>query len=248
MQTIIFDLSQYPISVMKTITLPTNLDIRFRGSMRLLAVVLTFITVLSACSSANRNLFPADPEERDIEVQVVSHGWHVGIVLPVNEHLMDVMPSSLHVINEESFAEFGWGDRDYYMDDSPGIWTTIKGGLLPSSSTLHVAGFSNEPEEQFPQLERVTIRLTEEGYRALLLRAEDYFSRDSQGEVIELGDGLYANSRFYESPKWYYVPKTSNKWVAQLLKEAGLPVNTFTAVRASNVIRQAARSGEHHVP
>lgn len=248
MQTVIIDLSQYLISAMKTITLPTISALGLRGSIRLLAVVLTVITVLSACSSANRNLFPADPEKRNIEVHVVSHGWHVGIVLPVNEHLKDVMPSSLHVINKESFAEFGWGDRDYYMDDSPGIWTTIKGGLLPSSSVLHVAGFSNEPEEQFFQHERVTIRLTEEGYRALLLRAEGYFSKDSQGEVIELGNGLYADSRFYESPKWYYVPKTSSKWVAQLLKEAGLPVNTFTAVRASNVIRQSARSGEHHLP
>ncbi len=221
---------------------------RLINTARLISVVMILIMMLSACSTANRDLFPADPEERDIEIHVVSHGWHVGIVLPVNKQFKDVMPSSLHITNDQSFAEFGWGDRDFYMEESPGVWTTIKGGLLPSSSALHVAAFSNGPEEQFPRLERVTIRLTEEGYRALLVRAESYFSRDSQGEVIELGQGLYADSRFYESPKWYYVPKTSNKWVALLLKEAGLPVNTFTAVRSSNVIRQAAKSGAHHKP
>lgn len=204
--------------------------------------------LLAACSSANRELFPADEELRDIEVHVVSHGWHVGIVLPVNEVFNEIMPSSLHISNEQNFAEFGWGDRDFYMDDSPGIWTTIKGGLLPSSSTLHVAAFSNTPEEQFSRLERVSIRLTQDGYRALLKRAERYFSRDDEGNVIELGDGLYADARFYKSPRWYYVPKTSNKWVALLLDEAGMPINTFTAVRSSNVIRQAAKSGAHVKP
>lgn len=201
--------------------------------------------MMGACSSANRDLFPADPELRDIEVHVVSHGWHVGLVLPVDNIFNEIMPSSLHITNGQNFAEFGWGDRDFYMADSPGVWTTIKGGLLPSSSAIHVAAFSNAPEEQFSRLERVTIRLTEDGYRALLKRAESYFSRDDEGDVIELEDGLYADARFYKSPRWYYVPKTSNKWVALLLDEAGVPINTFTAVRSSNVIRQAAKSGAH---
>jgi len=209
-------------------------------------MLILLVTASLACSSANRELFPADPAERDIEVHVISHGWHVGIAIPVDAHFEEIMPSSLHITDEQNYAEFGWGDRDFYMDPSPGIWTTIKGGLIPSTSTVHVASFTKDPPLQFFGQERVTILLTDAGYRALLKRMEEYFTRDEDGEVIVLGDGLYADSRFYKSPMWYYVPKTSNMWVALLLDEAGLPINTSIALFASNVIRQTSKVGSHH--
>ncbi|MCH8569244.1 MAG: DUF2459 domain-containing protein [Balneolales bacterium] len=219
-----------------------------RNSIGIIAWVI--LTITCSCASSNPELFPEDPESRTIAVQVISHGWHVGIVVPLNDDFYEIMPAALHLSPDSirhtgsepsRFAELGWGDRAYYTTDNPGIWTTIKGGIWPTPSTIHLVGISQPASERFSQLEQVEIYITVEGYRALLERASSYFTLNEENEAMQLQSGLYGNSRFYKSNRSYFVPRTSNRWVAELLKEAGLPVRVWTSIRASHVMRQLKR-------
>jgi uncharacterized protein (TIGR02117 family) len=198
----------------------------------------------TACSPSGNELFPKDEAKRPIPVYLRSHGWHVGLLLPVNEQFKEAMPDRLHINSSaQNYAELGWGDRHYYMSPDPGFWSTLKAGVWPTASVLHVAGYSRLPRMQQGRVVRVM--LSEAGYDALLRRAASYFelSEHQAGHAIELGEGLYGDARFYASDARYYFPKTSNRWVAALLEEAGAPLNSFTTLSAGTLMRRSRAFG-----
>jgi uncharacterized protein (TIGR02117 family) len=198
----------------------------------------------TACSPAGNELFPKDEAKRPVPVYLRSHGWHVGILLPVNEQFADVMPDGLHINSStQHFAELGWGDRHYYMNPDPGLWSTLKAGVWPTASVLHVAGYGRRPRMQEDRAVRVM--LSEAGYEALLQRAASYFELNEPGgtHAAELAEGLYGDARFYGSHARYYFPKTSNRWVAALLEEAGAPINSFTTLSAGTLLRRSRSFG-----
>ncbi|MCH8486810.1 MAG: DUF2459 domain-containing protein [Candidatus Cyclonatronum sp.] len=207
---------------------------------RLLLLVL-FSPVMASCASSNPDLFPPAADAEKVEVQMVRHGWHVGLILPVDEIFEEVMPAGLHLSASHRYIEIGWGDRDYYMDPSPGLWTTIKGGLFPTRSVIHLAAYSRLPLQH---LERIEIRISAEGYRLLLQQVAGYFTTE-EGEVLILGDGLYGDSRFYAASPRYHLFQNSNKWAVRKLRHAGLPVRSAFVITASQAVRKISRHGAH---
>ena len=192
---------------------------------------------LAACTRAKPELFPPQQDKRPVPVLLLSHGWHVGLLVPVNTTFMDIMPDSLHIESGvHAYAELGWGDERYYMDDSAGIFAALQAALWPTSSVVHIAGFHELPRHTSGQLVRVM--LSEAGYAALLRRAARYIK-----SANALGAGLYGDARFYPSGRAYYFPKTSNRWVAALLEEAGAPIHSFSVLSAGTLMRRSARFG-----
>ncbi len=207
-------------------------------------ILLVLIPVLSACSISRPDLFPAADDAEVVEVELVRHGWHVGLILPINENFADKMPEDLHLRESHRYIEIGWGDRAYYMDDSPGIWTTIKGGIWPTPSVIHLAAFERRPLQH---LERIRLELSVEGYQEMLSEIAAYFTiRENQVEV--LGYGLYGDSRFYASDPRYTVFRNSNKWAVRQLGHAGVPVRPAWVLFAATAMRQASRHGERLQP
>jgi uncharacterized protein (TIGR02117 family) len=204
-----------------------------------------FLPLLYAagCNRPAADLFPDSQELRPVSVWVVSHGWHVGIVLPHNDIFMEAMPPNYHGLKYR-YSEFGWGDRTYYMTENPGFWTTLKGGLWPTPSVIHAAAFDRSTDEQFRRATMVRIYLTEQGFGALCEALISDMKLDKEGYAVILESGWYADSRFYASPRRYYLPRTSNKWVARLLREAGAPITPFYALTSGNVIYQARKFGD----
>ncbi|MFU8859835.1 MAG: DUF2459 domain-containing protein [Cyclonatronaceae bacterium] len=189
------------------------------------------------------DLFPEDPELRTVRIFVVSHGWHVGIVLPSNDIFRESMPVNYHGPGYR-FNEFGWGDRKYYMDEDPGFWLALRGALWPTRSVIHAAGFNRDVDIEFPGSTKVEILLSEQGFEALCARLAGDMVYDPEGLAVILESGWYADSRFYASGKRYFLPRTSNKWVAQLLREAGAPITPFYGLTSGNVIYQSRQFGE----
>lgn len=206
--------------------------------------VLMLIPVLSACSTSRPDLFPPSDDSEIVEVQMVRHGWHVGLILPVNEIFVEVMPTDLHLRDSHRYIEIGWGDRAYYMDDSPGIWTTLKGGIWPTRSVIHLAAFTREPLQH---LERISLELSSEGYRSMLKEMLTYFTI-TEGRVEMLGEGLYGDARFYASDPRYTVFRNSNKWAVRQLGHAGVPLRPAWVIFAATAMRQASRHGERLQP
>ncbi|TVQ12904.1 MAG: DUF2459 domain-containing protein [Balneolaceae bacterium] len=214
-----------------------------KNPAKIILIYLTVITVITGCNRPVTDLFPDDPELRPVRIYVVSHGWHVGIVLPSNEIFREYMPQNYHGIDYR-FNEFGWGDRQYYMTENPGIWLALKGAFWPTLSVIHAAGFDRDVDVEFRGAKTVEIMLSEKGFDALCARLASDMAYDDEGLAVILDSGWYADSRFYASERRYFLPRTSNKWVARLLREAGAPITPFYGLTSGNVIYQSRKFGE----
>jgi uncharacterized protein (TIGR02117 family) len=214
-----------------------------KNPVKIILLFLTVLTVVTACNRPVSDLFPRDPELRPVRIYVVSHGWHVGIVLPSNEIFRENMPPNYHGL-EYRFNEFGWGDRAYYMTEKPGVWLTMKGAFWPTLSVIHAAGFDRDVGAEFRGATTIEVMLSEKGFDALCAALASDLAYDGDGMAVMLDSGWYADSRFYASDRRYFLPRTSNKWVARLLREAGAPITPFYGFTSGNVIYQSRKFGE----
>lgn len=205
-----------------------------------IAVFLLLATTLFSCARADTILFPENPDLRTVQVYMVSHGWHVGIALPIDSTFLSAMPESIHA-RDYNWAEVGWGDRDFYTQQQRGFWGKFKGALWPTKSTVHISAFNLSVEQMFSGQDVIEIRLSPNGYAKLLEFLDSTLKKNQDNQPVRLMDGLYGSSVFYASDRRYFFPRTSNTWAVRLLKEAGAPVRSWSAISSGSAMRQAAR-------
>lgn len=204
--------------------------------------LLFFLSVISGCLGPVRDLYPEDPKERPVPVYVISHGWHVGLVVESSaiRHNLPAHPD----MPGGSWLTFGWGDSRYYPHEDPGFGLLLRAALLPTRSVIHVAGTDVPPEEYFPRSTIIKIQVSSAGAERLSEFLSARFKRSNNGNIRIAADGLYENSIFFEATGLYFIPKTSNTWTARALRKTGYPVTPFYAITSGNVIRQAKKEGE----
>ena len=170
-------------------------------------------------------------------IHIVSHGWHLGLVLSLDRDLIDELPA-LSEFRGYDAVEIGWGDRGFYRSESIGFGTAIAAMAWPTPSVFHVVGFFDAPEDEFPESDVLRLDLTEEGYQSLVaeLRAE-FASNES------LGVGRYGPSLFFAAKSSYYFPKTCNVWTLARLRSAGVPTKPLLGLRANAALKQLERHG-----
>ena len=176
-------------------------------------------------------------------IYLVSHGWHVGIVIRRTEATAVHWPEQ-DDFPEATFLEVGWGDRDFYQDPDPGVGTLLKAGLWPTKSVLHVVGFSRRVTAYFPRSEIIRIDVPEAGVDALAAYIHHAYARDDEGRPLPLGPGLYGESRFYAGHGRYHVFKNCNTWAARALRAAGVRVRPAEILTANDLLAQARPFGE----
>lgn len=208
-------------------------------------VTATFLFIISVLTSAyaaqSNDLFPAKENEPTRTIYLVSHGWHAGIVLQRTDLSQNVWPT-LKEFTRVKYLEIGWGDKDYYTTPDPGMGLAVKAAIFPTSSVLHIVGFSRSPERYFPNSEIIEIELSDAGFEKMIQHISKSFTRDDAGQVIPLGAGLYGNSHFYESQETYHLFKTCNIWTAGTLQTAGFPVTSSSSVE--DLMSQARELGK----
>ena len=173
-------------------------------------------------------------------IYIVNHGLHTGIVIDVDS-AAEILPELQLGKGNIQFVEFGWGDRNFYQADSFSIYSAIKALLLPTESVMHVASIARHPMSYF-QSDRVeSILISPSHLRSILGLIDRTFTRDKQGEVIHLGQGLYAaDSAFYAASGNYHLFKNCNTWVIEAFAEAGFPTPALPVLTASGVVRQVS--------
>lgn len=206
-----------------------------KTQVSLITLVLSLFLIVG-CATPRAELFPPDSSDREIEIWVVSHGWHVGLVLPNDSSFQSRIPPGFHA-PDHTWTEVGWGDRKYYTGEQRGLWGMIRGALWPTASVVHLAAFSHPVEQEFRGYDKHRVLITSEGYDLLLSYLNRTLQKDSDGNLIKLKDGLYADSKFYASDRKYYLPRTSNTWAARLLREAGAPITPWISVTSGRVMR-----------
>lgn len=157
------------------------------------------------------------------EIYLVNHGWHVGIV--VEWAWAEPVWPELPALPSAPYIEVGWGDRKYYMHPDPGVGTTMRAGVWPTDSVLHLVAVGTDPAQFFRNTEVLRLTVPAEGYRDLLVYIAEAFERGGDGRAQPLGSGLYGQSQFYAGQAQYHVFNNCNHWVARALRDAGVSLD-----------------------
>jgi uncharacterized protein (TIGR02117 family) len=217
------------------------------GALIALILVLTLATVLTA-RSADPALWPPGPGEPRIEIFVVSHGYHSGLVLP-RETMAEAASRRGYValgamaqrFSGYRFVEIGWGDESFYRHvpnvASLTFGLAVRALFWPGNpSVVHVVGLPGHPREVFPRADIVRGELSGGGFARMLDALEASFDKAGGGPAESLGAGLYGPSLFYRGVEAFHVFNVCNHWVARLLSAAGVPTAPVPATLPSGLL------------
>lgn len=212
-----------------------------------LILVLILAAILTA-RSADPVLWPPGPDEPRVEIFVVSHGYHSGLVLP-RETIAEAARQRSHLalgavaqrFSGYGLLEIGWGDESFYRH-VPDV-ASLTFGLamralfrLGNPSVVHVVGLPGPPREVFPRADIVRVELSSRGFARMLDALEASFGKEGASPPEPLGSGLYGPSLFYRGVEAFHVFNVCNHWVARLLAAAGLPIAPVPATLPAGLL------------
>lgn len=175
----------------------------------------------------------------DRPVYLVSHGWHVGLVLR-REDVAAVGLSRTLALGSFRYLEVGWGDGDFYPAPRGTLGLALRAAFRSRSSVLQVVGFDDEVAEMFPQAKILKVDLSPDGFAALTRYVEASYAVDAQGRPIVVAPASYGVGAFYLARGRYRLLDNSNTWAARALKVGGCPIDAEAVVTAGGVLHAVA--------
>lgn len=206
-------------------------------------VICIFRVVFWMCCTAS---LPVKAQEHSNvttqQVWVLSNGFHSAIALRTS----DAGPLLRSVVGDPQahWIVVGWGDRDYFMAKRATLWITLKAACWPTDSALHVIPLRKPPEAVYRSSDIVRLKLSPENAARLVSYLEAQFATDWQRRPIFIGRGFSERSAFFLGNEKFYFPKMCNWWVADGLREAGLPLSRLRSITAHELMRQVKKHGE----
>ena len=206
------------------------------------AIILFTIILCSACAGSMRELYPPRAHEPVKSIYLVTHGWHTGIVLQLDDIPYDVWPEA-HDFTDTKYVEVGWGDEDFYQAPEVTLWNKIKAVLWPTSGVLHIVGFNDPVHRAFPHSEIIELELSQSGFEQLCHYIHESYEKDTIGDVVPLGAGLYGDGQFYLSKEKYHLFKTCNVWTAKAIRSAGFPITPLFTLTTESLMSKVREQG-----
>jgi uncharacterized protein (TIGR02117 family) len=173
-------------------------------------------------------------------VWVVSHGWHVGLVLR-RDDLAALGPLPALSAVPGRYLEVGWGDGDFYPATHGTLALALRAAFRSRSSVLQVVGFDTPVADTFPRAKVLEVELTPSGLAALVRYVEATVAMDQEGRPTVVAPAEYGSGVFYLARGHYRLLDNSNTWTARGLKVAGCPIEADSVVTAGEVLHRAAR-------
>lgn len=211
--------------------------------MRLPGPLLLAAILLAVGACAAPRVAPAPPRDGEptVAVHLVAHDWHTGIAIRRADIPTGLWPESRDFPQAE-YLEVGWGDRDFYQQPDPGVWTALRAALWPTASVLHVVGFPGPVAGYFRASEVVEIALPSGGFERLVRYIHHAHERSGALAAAPLGPGLYGEGRFYPAWESFHLFRTCNVWTARALRAAGLPIRD--SITSEGLMSQAREIGK----
>lgn len=175
-------------------------------------------------------------------VFIVHDGWHAAIVLrtsDISAISIDALPESAD-FPDAQFIEFSWGDKDYFPDPNSGVWAALRAAFWSGGSVLHLVGFNDGLARFYPGAKITELRLDSNAYQQMVGFISQTFAREASSDRAQASAGLFAYSRFYPATANFSFLRTCNKWVAEALAAAGLPIAPDRVFTAGNLASQIA--------
>jgi uncharacterized protein (TIGR02117 family) len=168
---------------------------------------------------------------------VIAHAHHSGLIVRANEVPSDAWPARRDFPDAE-FLVMGWGHRDYYPHDDPGVSLAIRALLLPGLSTLHVIAVTGTLPAAFPSSEILELHVSDAGFERLVSFVRETYELDARGSGFPVSSGARHAGRFYASTRTFHALENCNTWVARVLHHAGLDIQAETTLTAGTLLRR----------
>ena len=208
---------------------------------RIVPILAALVLALAVACQAPRQVATPRPAAEAgpgaITIQVVSNGWHTGIVIARRALPAGAIPEAQD-FPDAPYLEFGWGDADYYPTPEAGIGVALRAALMPTPAVVHLVGLPGPPRQVFPKAETLDLVLAPDGFRRLIDYLESSFDRRGAIRADASAPGLYDFSRFYPATGEFHLFNTCNTWTAAALKAAGWPVTVDGTIRAEDLMAQ----------
>jgi len=203
-------------------------------------VLIALIFVVSACSSDPKIIKHDAMFNNDGAniIYIVSHGWHTGIVLPVNSIEKD-LPALKNRFEKAEYIEFGWGDKGFYQAKKITFGLIIRAIFWPTTSVMHAVAVPAgvDVTHYFNRSEIASLNLNDEQLSSVAKFIANSFHRNEEQDIISQRKGIYGDSEFYQGVGDYYLMNTCNKWTAKGLKSIGMSVSPTFKLTAGSVMR-----------
>jgi uncharacterized protein (TIGR02117 family) len=207
----------------------------------LLACATALFGVLGGCVRQGLDRVAVDPSPLGAHrIFVLGHGYHTGLAVHARE-LPDAAWPALHDFPDAEYLELGWGNREYYPRQHPGVWLALRALFTPTSSTLRVVPVAGPLTRFFRDSEIIELQVSQAGFERMVEFVRQTHELDAYGGAIAISSELHDGSRFYASPRTFHAFENCNVWVARALEAAGLPVHPETAITAGMLLRQVRR-------
>lgn len=201
--------------------------------IRTLFRLIIILSLLSACVSQYDKVKLTDDSGQSI--YIINHGWHTGFIIPTKA-IQDQLPKLKARFADTPYIEFGWGDKGFYQTNEITTSLTLRAMFWSAGSVIHAVAVPENIEDYFPHSEIEKLCLTDKAYSSLIQFISDSFYRNSNGDIVELKNGIYGNSQFYQGAGNYHLLNTCNKWVAKGLASAGLDIYPTFKLTAASVM------------
>lgn len=203
-------------------------------------VIGLLVLTLATAGRGDPSLYPPVPGQAAIRVHVVDHGWHTGLVVrvadlsgaalrlglsrPVDSHRLRWLASRYP---HAEWLELGWGDAVFYQA-TPGIadvdpWLGLRALAVPTPSALQVVPGEGRVAALFARSQVLPLELSQAGFDALAIGLAATLPEVLPNAPI--GPSLYGGGVFYTARLDYHLLRTCNRWVADLLAMAGVPIS-----------------------
>jgi uncharacterized protein (TIGR02117 family) len=168
---------------------------------------------------------------------VVSYGFHTGLAVRARDVQEAVWPARRD-FPDADFLVIGWGEREYYPRDDPGVWLALRTLLTRAQSTLNVIPVTGSIAHAFRDTEAIELRVPDSGFQRMVEFVRESYELDAHGRAIAIPSDLHDQGRFYASPRTFHAFENCNTWVARALQRAGLPVRPEITITAGSLLRQ----------
>ncbi len=179
---------------------------------------------------------PADDGPRTQAVEIISNGWHTAIVLPRRDLVATGLLPEADDFPNAAFLEFGWGDREYYPAKEATVGMALSAAMIPTPAVMHMVALDRTPRLTYPDSERISVRLTERGFRHLVRAIAGDFKRPKRARAAPLSRGLYPQSNFYEAHGKFHIFNTCNTWTARMLRAGGISLSPSGIITADDLM------------
>jgi uncharacterized protein (TIGR02117 family) len=175
-------------------------------------------------------------------VYLIKQRWHTGLVFE-KAKVDTFIWNEINSINDKSFVDVGWGDKDFYQHPGFDAELAFKALFYPTESTLRVEEI-NIPIKQYAEISDIAVRieLTQNQFNDLCRYVHDTYLRNENDELVIFSEQYNGNIKFYKAKGNYHIFNTCNSWIAKALKHAGFDISE-NIILAEQLFNEAQEFG-----